>query len=123
MLKRCVPAIAAALIISHGQTAGAGETIAPPIRPPAIHKVEVNDAKRSLIISGTNFGTGAPLVSLGGQTLPVTSFSPDRIVATMPGYVAPATYHLTLTDAADVGKSVSFNMEIHQPYRNTPHGR
>jgi hypothetical protein len=47
-------------------------------------------------ITGQNFGTSTPTVTVDGQTLSVTSFSPTAIQGTLPTALAPGSYPLTV---------------------------
>jgi len=57
----------------------------------------------TVTITGTNFGTGTPSVSLDGSALTVTSSSATRIVAKLPASIAPGSYLLAVK-AAKKGK-------------------
>lgn len=123
MFKDRVQIVAMALTVALWQPAWAEPATASAIRPPEITRVEIDAAKWRLVISGANFGDDAPAVRLGGQTLSIASASANRIVAGLPSAISPATYRLTLTDARDVSKTDSIDVQLSQLYRNTPRGR
>jgi hypothetical protein len=50
-----------------------------------------------LTISGSNFGTTQPLVSLDGLPLTVMSFTDTVVVVSLPASLAPGSYQLALT--------------------------
>jgi hypothetical protein len=51
----------------------------------------------TLVIEGRDLAhRRRPHVELGGQSLEVTSYSPERVTATMPADLAPGTYRLKL---------------------------
>ena len=76
-------------------TAGGLGNIAP--QPPMIMKTAVDEKENVLIISGRNFGSTSPSVSLADQTLDVKRFSDDEVVASLPQDFASATYGVTVT--------------------------
>jgi len=51
----------------------------------------------TLVISGEHFGGAAPTVRLANAVLAVKSTSANRIVASLPLGIRPATYRLTVT--------------------------
>ncbi|HYE36303.1 hypothetical protein [Methylocaldum sp.] len=122
MIKQSVQSVATAMIIGLCQTGLAGEISVPPLTAPEISQVEIDAITRCLIISGTNFGSAQPSVTLGSEILAVKNFSNNRVAAALPPVLRPAAYRLTLTDSHGAGKSDSFPVQIFQPYRNTPRG-
>lgn len=76
-------------------TAGGLGNIAP--QPPTIMKTAVDEKENVLIISGRNFGSTSPSVSLADQTLDVKRFSDNEVVASLPQDFASATYGVTVT--------------------------
>jgi hypothetical protein len=73
----------------------------PPTGPPSIDNASADVAAGELTINGSNFGTTAPLIVLGGFVVPVTVYGPTLIVGTLPAPVvlSPATYYLSVTTA------------------------
>jgi hypothetical protein len=66
-----------------------------------------------LTITGNNFGTVTPLVTLGGVALTVTSFSNTSIVASLPAALALGTsYPLTVTSASQARSSATFDVTL-----------
>src|SRR5690349_401605 len=68
--------------------------------PPLIVSATVDYAKKTLTISGRNFGT-APVVTLGSIAFPTQSSASTRVVARFPAgrtpsSFVPGTYYLTV---------------------------
>lgn len=77
--------------------ATAGGRPSPGAMPPTIVKVAMDARKNALIITGWNFGSTSPTVRLADEVLDVKSFSDNRVVASLPANIEPATYRLTVT--------------------------
>ena len=71
-----------------------------------IQRATSDSALITLTIQGQNLGTNRPMVTLGGTSLVVTSFSSTKVVATLPAGIAPASYLLVFTRAS--GDTTSF---------------
>jgi hypothetical protein len=78
---------------------------------PAIVSAVANFQTNQLTITGSNFGTAAPKVTLDGSKLQVVSNSATTVVATLPTGTNPGGYLLTLTDATD-GLKVAFDVTL-----------
>jgi hypothetical protein len=59
-------------------------------------KVDLSVTPNTIVISGQNFGTSEPTVTLDAMTLLVTSFSQTSINATLPISLPPGSYVLTV---------------------------
>ena len=68
---------------------------------PTIVSAVANFQTNQLTITGSNFGTDVPRVTLDGSKLQVVSNSPTTVVATLPTGTNPGGYLLTLTDATN----------------------
>src|SRR4051794_4673870 len=89
--------------------------IAAPPQSPSINDASANVVSGLLTISGANFGTTAPTVSMDGFVLTLQSFGPSQIVAVLPASVAaaPGSYALTVTrDALGNNGSASFVVTV-----------
>lgn len=64
---------------------------------PMILSVATDFKQQTLIISGQYFGASMPTVRLANAVLTVKTASTDRIVASLPAGLPPATYRLTVT--------------------------
>lgn len=89
-LKVCVFVTAVTFGLSSSQAAA--EILAPVI----IGSASPNLADGTLIITGSNFGTGLPRVVLNSTVLEVLTFAPTEIVARVPAGLQPASYLLTV---------------------------
>ena len=78
---------------------------------PAIVSAVANFQTNQLTITGSNFGTAAPKVTLDGSKLQVVSNSSTTVVATLPTGTNPGGYLLTLTNATD-GLKVAFDVTL-----------
>ena len=65
--------------------------------PPQIMKTAVDVHKNHLVITGRNFGTTLPTVTLADQALDVQHFSEHEVVANLPLRLTAATYGVTMT--------------------------
>jgi hypothetical protein len=72
----------------------------------------VNATENFLVLRGKDFGSTLPTVYLGGEALPVKSFSPGRVVAALPLTLPPAFYRLTLANGTDRSKGDDLTVEI-----------
>jgi hypothetical protein len=56
----------------------------------------------TITISGTNFGTGVPMLAMtGGTTLTLLTHTSTQIVATFPNTLAAGSYKLSVTTGKD----------------------
>jgi len=78
---------------------------------PAIISAVANFQTSQLTITGSNFGTAAPKVTLDGSKLQVVSNSATTVVAALPTGTNPGGYLLTLTNATD-GLKVAFDVTL-----------
>ncbi len=78
---------------------------------PAILSAVANFQTNQLTITGSNFGSAAPKVTLDGSKLQVVSNSATTVVATLPTGTNPGGYLLTLTNAND-GLKVAFDVTL-----------
>jgi hypothetical protein len=102
--KQLVSAALCLVAIASGiARAGSG-----PPTVPSIFKADVEAGQ--LFIKGANFGTSAGQVTLGSQTLSVSSWSPTDIVAAVSSTLAPASYLITLTPS--FGVTATFGVAV-----------
>ena len=87
--------LAAGLAICGTATASGRGTPMP--APPLIMKTAVDMQKNHLVITGRNFGTTSPTVTLADQVLNVQHFSEHEVVANLPPRLTAATYGVTVT--------------------------
>jgi hypothetical protein len=78
---------------------------------PAIVSAVANFQTNQLTITGSDFGSAAPKITLDGSKLQVVSDSATTVVATLPTGTNPGGYLLTLTNAAD-GLKVAFDVTL-----------
>jgi hypothetical protein len=78
---------------------------------PTIVSAVANFQTNQLTITGSNFGTAVPKVTLDGSKLQVVSNSATTVVATLPSGINPGGYLLNLTDATD-GLKVAFDVTL-----------
>jgi len=78
---------------------------------PTIVSAVANFQTNQLTITGSNFGTDVPRVTLDGSKLQVVSNSPTTVVATLPTGTNPGGYLLTLTDATN-GLKIAFDVTL-----------
>jgi hypothetical protein len=78
---------------------------------PAIVSAVANFQTNQLTITGSNFGTAAPKVTLEGSQLQVVSNSGKTVVAALPTGTNPGGYLLTLTNK-DSGLKVEFDVTL-----------
>jgi hypothetical protein len=64
---------------------------------PVILSVAADFKQQTLVISGRQFGSSLPTVRLANTLLTVKTASTERIVASLPAGIQPATYRLTVT--------------------------
>ena len=76
-------------------TAGGRGNLSP--QPPMILKTALHAKENAIIITGRNFGTTPPTVTLADQALDVQRFSENEVVASLPPDLASATYSVTVT--------------------------
>jgi hypothetical protein len=62
----------------------------------AINSAQADFSAHTLAISGVNFGSTQPTVTLDAMQLAVTAFSPTAINATLPTGLVPGSYHLVV---------------------------
>ncbi len=82
--------LALALLVSAGaaraQSSSSGQL--------EVTQTEVNNSTNQITITGVNFGTSLPSVTLAGAPLNVVSSTPTQIVADLPSGIQPGTYLL-----------------------------
>lgn len=78
---------------------------------PAIVSAEANFQTNQITITGSNFGTAKPYVTLNSQALTVVTFTPTTVLADLPNGIAPGAYLLTLKNETD-GVTASFDATI-----------
>jgi hypothetical protein len=83
-----------ALVLSAGAVKAQGPPAATQLE---INRVEVNSATNQLTITGVNFGSGIPNVTLEGVPLIVIFSTPTMIVAELPADTQPGTYLLKVS--------------------------
>lgn len=111
MTPKCLPLALIAMIILGGSPAaaqgppGGGSTTT---QPPVIFSAEANVDTGVLTITGTNFGTQAPAVTLGGFSLTVMSYNDTTVVAVLPSLL-PKVYLLRVTRS---GSTLTANFEL-----------
>ena len=79
-----------------GGIASAGGRGGPAQVTPTITKTALHKDRNAIIISGRNFGSVLPTVTLADQILNVKRHSEQEIVASLPPNFAAATYSLTV---------------------------
>ncbi len=62
-----------------------------------VRQTEVNTATDQITITGVNFGTSLPAVTLAGTPLNIVSSTPTQIVADLPAGTQPGTYLLKVS--------------------------
>jgi hypothetical protein len=72
---------------------------------PVVNGAYVNWAAGTLTIEGTGFGSGTPVVTLGGNPLTVQSSSSTLILASIPAGLPEGSYLLTVQQAAGTTKA------------------
>lgn len=92
-----LPALLLAACMATCGTATASGRGTPLPVPPLIMKTAVDVQKNLLVITGRNFGTTAPTVTLADQALQVQHFSEHEVVANLPPRLTAATYGVTVT--------------------------
>lgn len=83
--------------------------------PPVILAANPDSAvtPTTLTLIGLNFGSPAPIITLGGTPLPVLSASNTRVVVSVPPGIVPGTYHLTLTTSTPVlSRTIFFHVAL-----------
>jgi hypothetical protein len=65
-----------------------------------IKQAEVNSGANQIVITGVNFGTGLPTVTLADEPLLVVSSTPTQVVANLPVNIQPGTYLLNVSRGA-----------------------
>jgi len=81
------------------------------VSAPTIVSAVANFQTNQLTITGSNFGTGVPKVTLDGSQLQVVSNSGKSVVAALPTGTNPGGYLLTLTNK-DSGLKVAFDVTL-----------
>lgn len=78
---------------------------------PSILSAVANFQTNQLTITGSNFGSATPKVTLDGTALQIISHSTTSVVATLPSGTNPGAYLLTLANAND-GLKVPFDVTL-----------
>lgn len=89
-------ALLAAGLVTCGTATASGRGTPMPV-PPLIMKTAVDVQKNHIVITGRNFGTTPPTVTLADQVLDVQHFSEHEVVANLPSRLTAATYGVTVT--------------------------
>ncbi|WP_313901039.1 IPT/TIG domain-containing protein [Occallatibacter riparius] len=84
-----------ALVLASGFRSRADD----PKKAPVIVSAQANFVANTITITGNNFGTKAPTVTLDAATLTLVSNTNTQIVANLPGGILPGSYHLTVHKA------------------------
>lgn len=104
------------LILSAWSEAGlAGRGTSGGIKAPApiVLSTSVDHQKNLMTIMGTNFGSDAPSVKLGGKNLDVVRHSATEIVVNIPPITQTSTFLLTVTNSGtNQTPSADFNAVI-----------
>ena len=66
---------------------------------PVIDSAQADFSAHTLLITGADFGSTPPTVTLGATALTVTAFSPTSLRATLPAGWAAGSYHLRVATA------------------------
>lgn len=90
-----VMSLTAGLTMSSMVTAGGRGNPGP--LPPMITMTIMDTKQNVIVITGRNFGTTPPSVTLADQTLDVKRFSENEVVASLPHGLASATYGVSVT--------------------------
>ncbi|MGC1951150.1 MAG: IPT/TIG domain-containing protein [Gammaproteobacteria bacterium] len=99
------------LVTAFGQTVGAFQQ-APSPPPPVILTVAMDPTENFLVLRGKDFGSTLPTVYLGGEALPVKSFSSSQVVAALPAALPSAFYRLSLVNGTVRSKADDLTVEI-----------
>ena len=99
------------LLATFGQPASAFQQVSSAPEP-KILTVAVNPTENFLVLRGKDFGSTLPTVYLGGEALPVKSFSPSQVVAALPAALPPAFYRLSLVNGTVRSKGDDLTVEI-----------
>jgi hypothetical protein len=73
---------------------------------PVINAAQADLPGHTITISGVNFGTTRPTVSLDALTLSVTSFSKTTIKASLPAGIGAGSYHLAVVTGPPIAPAV-----------------
>jgi tetratricopeptide (TPR) repeat protein len=76
----------------------------------------------SLTITGRNFGTATPVVSLDGNVLTVSSLSSTKIIADLPALLAAGSHMLLVSASSESQEFAAFNVRIGPARTNEPKG-
>ncbi len=68
---------------------------------PSITSAVANFQTNQITITGVNFGTASPYVTLDGLAASVVTYTPTTVVADLPNGIAPGSYVLTLQNKTD----------------------
>lgn len=96
-LKLTVQSMLLVAGLIQGGIASAGGHGGPVQVAPTITKAALHKDRSAIIITGRNFGSALPTVTLADQVLIVKRYSEQEIVASLPPGFAAATYSLTVT--------------------------
>jgi hypothetical protein len=77
-----------------------------------INRVEVDEALDRMRISGVEFGTDEPSVSLEGIPMAVVGHGPTEIVIDVPAGTTPGTYMLKVSKGSSTGDQDVFNVTV-----------
>lgn len=77
-----------------------------------ITRVEIDDSINEITITGVNFGTGLPIVTLEGVALSVITSTPTQIVAVWPSGVEPGTYLLEVSRGSGVNQNDEMDITV-----------
>jgi Collagen triple helix repeat (20 copies) len=73
---------------------------------PVINAAQADLPSHTITISGVNFGTTRPTVSLDALTLSVTSFSKTTIKASLPAGIGAGSYHLAIVTGPPIAPAL-----------------
>ena len=100
--------VALALLVSTGTTRAQSSSSV----QLEVTQTEVNNATNQITITGVNFGTSLPSVTLADQPLNVISSTPTQLVADLPAGIQPGTYLLKVSRGTGTSQKDEIDITI-----------